>query len=95
MLCHFSGAPEGKIIMHLFDQLYLQVLLSGPYLFHIVNTGFPAMDGKGMLAIAKVCLAFNISAIKSIKLSSCKQWSCSDLIAVPRDVQLPLKFAEW
>lgn len=95
MLCHFSGAPEGKIIMHLFDQLYFQVLLSGPYLFHIVNTGFPAMDGKGMLAITKVYLAFNISAIKSIKLSSCKQWSCSDFIAVPRDVQLPLKFAEW
>lgn len=67
MLCHFSGAAEGKIIMRLFDQLYFQVLLSGPYLFHVVNTGFPAMDGKGMLAMTKVCLAFNIGAIKSIK----------------------------
>ena len=74
---------------------YGSYIKGSPYLFHIVNTGFPAMDGKGMLAITKVYLAFNISAIKSIKLSSCKQWSCSDFIAVPRDVQLPLKFAEW
>lgn len=53
--------------MFVFDQLYFQVLLSGPYLFHVVNTGFPAMDGKGMLAITEVSLAFSIGAIKSIK----------------------------